>query len=407
MNVLLKGVVGSTAYGLNHGGSDIDYMGIFAHDTEEMLGLNEPKDSVVIKDPDTTLHEAKKFVTLALNGNPSVSELLWLDVYEVMTDLGARLVNMRDLFLSAPRVRSAYLGYATSQFNRLLDRGDGTFSADTRKRTIMSPGTFADYEDMQQVPGGETPDRVRGQQEVCGRDQSQMQGLSAPDGQGRIRQEPGTVPGVGEQEEEASPGARRLGYAGETSRTSPEVDVRNHSGRGAASEGRAGRLVSDLWLPGGGGGSLSRNEQGQRTPLPEVQQGPGALRGQRNPAGSRTEVSAIQQGELSPERRRLARLEKHARHLVRLVEQGLQLYVTGELVVNLHSSTSEIDPEWIREMGREIAEDPAKAREYMVGAEKRFKRARTILPDQPSRNAVERWLIDVRREHWKSGPPLQ
>jgi hypothetical protein len=32
-------------------------------------------------------------------------------------------------------VRDAYLGYATQQFRRLENRGDGSFSADTRKRT--------------------------------------------------------------------------------------------------------------------------------------------------------------------------------------------------------------------------------------------------------------------------------
>jgi uncharacterized protein len=229
MNVILKGVVGSTAYGLGHADSDVDHLGIFVSATEEIVRLSPPKDSIVTKDPDTTLHEAKKFVTLALNGNPSVSELLWLDAYETMTEAGAGLVNLRRSFLSAPRVRSAYLGYATSQFGRLKERGDGSFSSDTRKRT-----------------------------------------------------------------------------------------------------------------------------------------------------------------------------EKHARHLVRLVEQGLQLYVTGELVVNLRSSASGTSPDVIRAMGLKIAEDPSAAHEYMVGAEKRFGRARTCLPDQPDRKAVNRWLVDLRRQNWNA-----
>lgn len=41
MNVLLKGVVGSTAYGLNHENSDVDYMGVFAAPTSEVLGLGK------------------------------------------------------------------------------------------------------------------------------------------------------------------------------------------------------------------------------------------------------------------------------------------------------------------------------------------------------------------------------
>lgn len=227
MNVLLKGVVGSTAYGLNHENSDVDYMGVFAAPTSEVLGLNDVKESVVTKDPDTTLHEAKKFAMLCLNGNPSVSELLWLDRYEEVSDLGAELLNLRVDFLSKARVRDAYLGYATSQFTRLKDRGDGSFSADTRKRT-----------------------------------------------------------------------------------------------------------------------------------------------------------------------------EKHARHLVRLVEQGYRLYTNGELVVDLRSSASEITPERVFELGQAIAQDPARGEKYMRMAEIRFDRAHSPLAERPNREAVERWLIRVRRADW-------
>lgn len=230
-NIILKGIVGSTAYGLNNEDSDVDYMGVFAPDTGEILSLDPPGDSIVTKDPDTTLHEAKKFVTLALNGNPSVTELLWLDTYKQMTEEGADLVTKRHAFLSRRRVRDAYLGYATSQFKRLEERGDGSFSADTRKRT-----------------------------------------------------------------------------------------------------------------------------------------------------------------------------EKHARHLVRLVEQGFQLYVTGELVVDLRSSASGISPDVVHAMGQTVAEDPAKGREYMDKAADRFDRARTFLPEEPDRRLINRWLVNLRQENWKRSP---
>ena len=45
------------------------------------------------------------------------------------------LIGIRSAFLSRTAVRNAYLGYATQQFKRLENRGDGSFSADTRKRT--------------------------------------------------------------------------------------------------------------------------------------------------------------------------------------------------------------------------------------------------------------------------------
>jgi hypothetical protein len=64
-------------------------------------------------------------------------ELVWLpdELYEVRTPLGDELIGIRTSFLGAKRVRDAYLGYATQQFRRLENRGDGSFSADTRKRT--------------------------------------------------------------------------------------------------------------------------------------------------------------------------------------------------------------------------------------------------------------------------------
>jgi hypothetical protein len=62
-------------------------------------------------------------------------ELVWLDRYEEITPLGYELISIRESFLSAPRVRNAYLGYATQQFKKLESRGDNTFGPDLAKRT--------------------------------------------------------------------------------------------------------------------------------------------------------------------------------------------------------------------------------------------------------------------------------
>lgn len=136
-NVLLSGIVGSTAYGLATEDSDVDRLGVFAARTEQLLGLHPVQQSVVSCKPDATFHEAGKFAALALKVNPTITELMWLpdDLYEVRTELGDDLRNMRHCFLSRKAVRNAYLGYATQQFRRLENRGDGSFSADTRKRT--------------------------------------------------------------------------------------------------------------------------------------------------------------------------------------------------------------------------------------------------------------------------------
>lgn len=118
-NTFILGVVGSTAYGLATSTSDIDRYGVYAAPTEEFHGLERPPESVRDSMSDTQLHEIGKFCALALNGNPSTNELLWLDDYEVLWPIGEELVAMRSAFLSAPRVRGAYLVYATKQLARM------------------------------------------------------------------------------------------------------------------------------------------------------------------------------------------------------------------------------------------------------------------------------------------------
>ncbi|MFJ1538388.1 DNA polymerase beta superfamily protein [Micromonospora chalcea] len=124
MHLLLSGIVGSVAYGLAGPGSDTDRIGVFAAPTVAFHGLRPPRESVVTTDPDVTLHEARKYALLALSGNPTAIELMWLpeDCYETRTGFGDELIAIRSAFLSAPRVRDAYLGYASQQFRKLATR---------------------------------------------------------------------------------------------------------------------------------------------------------------------------------------------------------------------------------------------------------------------------------------------
>jgi predicted nucleotidyltransferase len=135
MDVGLVVVAGSKAYGLDTPDSDTDYRGFFEAPAHLLVGVNDkrPKDSWTRTDPDITLHEVGKFVSLALAANPTVLEVLAIDP-EVSSPLADDLRANLDAFLS-DRCRATFGGYAMAQFNRLKNRGDGSFSADTRKRT--------------------------------------------------------------------------------------------------------------------------------------------------------------------------------------------------------------------------------------------------------------------------------
>lgn len=138
MNIILRGIVGSTAYGLATPESDIDYMGVYMEPQNTFLGLRlvQEKDLTVHKtgeEQDVTYHEVAKFCRLALKSNPSILELLWLPEYDVMTSQGEWIIDSRHWFASAKLVKDAYLGYATQQFKLLERRGD--FGSDMQKRT--------------------------------------------------------------------------------------------------------------------------------------------------------------------------------------------------------------------------------------------------------------------------------
>lgn len=128
-NEILRGLVGSTAHGVNiPGQDDRDEMGVFIEPPEYVCGLSQCDHYIYRTQPegvrsgpgdlDLTMYSLKKFCRLAVQGNPSVLVLLWLPEYLATTDAGDALVGMREAFVS----RSAgerFLGYLRSQKARL------------------------------------------------------------------------------------------------------------------------------------------------------------------------------------------------------------------------------------------------------------------------------------------------
>lgn len=133
-NIILEGITGSKAYGLDTENSDTDIKGIYVAPTEKVLSLgwdlqHSTKDHV---GPDWVYHEVQKYMKLAMGGNPTVLELLFLEGYTTLTKQGKMLVDNRHLFLNNV-VYKSYGGYALAQARKLNARG-GTYGSGRSNR---------------------------------------------------------------------------------------------------------------------------------------------------------------------------------------------------------------------------------------------------------------------------------
>lgn len=89
------------------------------------------------------------------------------------------------------------------------------------------------------------------------------------------------------------------------------------------------------------------------------------------------------------------RTAKHARHLLRLLHQGVELYSTGRLTLKLS------DPQRYRDFGTAVAGgDLALAIRELRAAEELLtqRRGTSPLPERPSEEVVSQWLFGVRFE---------
>ncbi len=118
-NILLQGIVGSRAYGTNHARSDTDRLAIFLSEPNAVLGFKDHAKSYHLTDPsDLHLHELQRFLALALKGNPTIMELLWLTGHETVTPIGQEILDNRIKLMGKEPLRNAYVGYAKGQLRR-------------------------------------------------------------------------------------------------------------------------------------------------------------------------------------------------------------------------------------------------------------------------------------------------
>ena len=85
-----------------------------------------------------------------------------------------------------------------------------------------------------------------------------------------------------------------------------------------------------------------------------------------------------------------ARIEKHARHLRRLLEQGLQLWRSGELSVRVEDRQAYFD------FGEAVVAHPEVAASLLARYEEAFDSTATVLAEEPDERAINNWLVRLR-----------
>jgi uncharacterized protein len=131
-NLIIKMRTGSYLYGTNTQDSDEDFMGIFMPDVRYLLGLEKLSEvDLSIKDKkidgkntadaiDFKLYTLSKFIRLALDANPNIIEMLFVndDNIVFINDVGKNLLEMRHKFVSK-NIKNKFLGYASAQKHKM------------------------------------------------------------------------------------------------------------------------------------------------------------------------------------------------------------------------------------------------------------------------------------------------
>lgn len=115
--VIFRCIVGSTAYGLNHGDSDVDRRGFYLPPADLHWGLAGVPEQLET-DQEECYWEIEKFVRLGLKANPNILECLYSPLVETCTPLAAELIEIRHIFLSR-HIHRTYNSYVLSQFKKL------------------------------------------------------------------------------------------------------------------------------------------------------------------------------------------------------------------------------------------------------------------------------------------------
>ena len=121
-NIILLGLGGSHAYGMDKEGSDLDCRSIALNSKKEIL-LGKDFEQVEDKSTDTVIYSLTKMVKLLSNVNPNCIELMGLksEHYLYISPIGQELLNNKKIFLSKKAIHT-FGGYANQMMYRANQR---------------------------------------------------------------------------------------------------------------------------------------------------------------------------------------------------------------------------------------------------------------------------------------------
>lgn len=153
---ILRSIVGSGVHGIAiEGTDDHDEMGVYIEPPEWILGVERHREDYVWRtqpegvrsgpgDTDLVLYSLRKYLRLAIKGNPTVLLPLYAPAESlvIITPLGEELRGLRTAFLSRLAVER-FLGYMRSQHERML--GQSKHNVPNRLELIEAYGWDVKY----------------------------------------------------------------------------------------------------------------------------------------------------------------------------------------------------------------------------------------------------------------------
>lgn len=125
--IIFLTISGSHLYGFNSENSDIDYRGTFMTNTNNLLGLNQPRDVIEMKDGinDIVLFELAKEMSLAMRGNCNVLENL--NAKPLLSS--PEFIELRTMInecFGKKGVYDSYRGMAYQNYHKFIQNGKNT-----------------------------------------------------------------------------------------------------------------------------------------------------------------------------------------------------------------------------------------------------------------------------------------